>query len=130
MYKLDPEFKKLWVAALRSGEYQQTRQTLYRTEGDQDYPAGMCCLGVACDLAIKHKIVEAAWHATGNRMEFVLANEGAGTNVPPIELFYKIITDNTRPVNEWQLPDGSTLYGLNDKGYTFAQLADLIEEHM
>jgi hypothetical protein len=36
---------KIWIAALRSGEYQQT------TGGLQDYK-GYCCLGVACSVLI------------------------------------------------------------------------------
>lgn len=39
--KLDPEFKKKWLEALRSGEYQQCKSVLY--DGDN----GFCCLGVA-----------------------------------------------------------------------------------
>lgn len=40
-----------WVAALRSGEYGQVQSQLAR-----EYPSGKrkyCCLGVACELAIK-----------------------------------------------------------------------------
>ena len=40
---MTPEFKAAWVAALRSGKYEQGRGAL-RT-GDT-----YCCLGVACDL--------------------------------------------------------------------------------
>jgi hypothetical protein len=45
------EIKKLWLDALRSGEYQQGRHTL---RGDDER---FCCLGVLCDLAVKAKIV-------------------------------------------------------------------------
>lgn len=37
---------KKWVEALRSGEYKQTRSYLSTKDG-------YCCLGVACDLAVK-----------------------------------------------------------------------------
>lgn len=37
-------FRKRWVAALRSGEYRQTR-------GELRDAAGFCCLGVACDIS-------------------------------------------------------------------------------
>lgn len=40
---MNPEWKAKWVAALRSGEYKQTREFL-RTS------TGFCCLGVLCDL--------------------------------------------------------------------------------
>ena len=38
--KMDPELKAKWTAALRSGEYTQTRFRLQRP------PEGYCCLGV------------------------------------------------------------------------------------
>lgn len=37
---------KLWIKALRSGEYKQTTQSLRDSKG-------FCCLGVLCDLARK-----------------------------------------------------------------------------
>lgn len=40
---MNPEIKAKWVAALRSGEYKQGRDSLRK--GD-----GFCCLGVLCDL--------------------------------------------------------------------------------
>ncbi len=39
-----------WVIALRSGKYKQTRDVLHKVRG------GYCCLGVACEVAIKNKI--------------------------------------------------------------------------
>lgn len=42
--KMDPYWKDKWIAALRSGKYEQVRGTL-RTEGNH-----MCCLGVLCDV--------------------------------------------------------------------------------
>lgn len=48
---------KAWVAALRSGEYDQTKGALRRTAGPalpEDTPPGYCCLGVLCDVAAKH----------------------------------------------------------------------------
>lgn len=40
------EVIKMWVAALRSGEYEQARYQLNSGKG-------FCCLGVLCDLAVK-----------------------------------------------------------------------------
>jgi len=39
---------RLWVAALRSGEYQQGFSALHRPEDNT-----FCCLGVACEIARK-----------------------------------------------------------------------------
>jgi hypothetical protein len=43
---MNPEVKRLWVDALRSGEYQQGQGALFTGEG-------YCCLGVLCEVAIK-----------------------------------------------------------------------------
>lgn len=40
--KLNPEFKAKWIAALRSGEYQQCHGTMFKEK-----TGGYCCLGVA-----------------------------------------------------------------------------------
>lgn len=46
---MNPEVKKLWIDALRSGEYKQTKGILRREGGK----GGYCCLGVLCDLHAK-----------------------------------------------------------------------------
>ncbi len=48
MSKLNPEFKKKWVEALRSGKYEQIREQFVRFRDDK--PIGYCCLGVLCDV--------------------------------------------------------------------------------
>lgn len=52
---------RLWVDALRSGDYQQGRDQL--RFGDT-----YCCLGVACDVAMKNG-VPVRWDALGNVRE-------------------------------------------------------------
>lgn len=51
---MNPEIKEKWLAALRSGEYKQTRGALFRPRRLDDvkpiFPAGYCCLGVLCDV--------------------------------------------------------------------------------
>lgn len=51
--KLRPEFKEAWLAALRSGEYTQTRGYLHVIENVTGIEEGWCCLGVACDVLAK-----------------------------------------------------------------------------
>lgn len=41
-YQLPREFAEKWVTALRSGEYKQIREALYKQD-----QCGYCCLGVA-----------------------------------------------------------------------------------
>ena len=45
---MKPEIKKLWLEALRSGEYKQAQKFLgFRSTGQPE----RCCLGVLCDLS-------------------------------------------------------------------------------
>lgn len=46
IYRTPKEVIQLWIKALRSGDYKQTRGTLKDNKG-------FCCLGVLCDLAAK-----------------------------------------------------------------------------
>lgn len=41
---MNPEIKAKWIAALTSGEYEQTRNYLHRIDD------GYCCLGVLCEV--------------------------------------------------------------------------------
>lgn len=43
---------KKWVRALRSGKYKQTQNQLADNE-----EGAFCCLGVACELAVKAKVI-------------------------------------------------------------------------
>lgn len=53
--KLKQDIKARWVAALRSGNYQQGHRAL-RTGSNH-----FCCLGVLCDLAAKDGVAECEW---------------------------------------------------------------------
>lgn len=55
--RLVPEVKEKWLAALRSGEYEQGTSCLYSTTRESTNPQ-YCCLGVLCDLAVKEGIAE------------------------------------------------------------------------
>src|SRR5712672_113952 len=79
--------KKLWLAALRDGEYIQGRNAL-RSLGFNQVPL-FCCLGVLCELHRKHTS-EGKWvepedtelHA--DRLYYVLDDTGRSrTTLPP-----------------------------------------------
>lgn len=115
------EIKQLWVAALRSGEYQQTEGQL--RNGDQ-----MCCLGVLCDLATKAGIGQ--WD--GN--EF-LTIEGENVVGVDAQLPSEFVRDwaglpSTSPeIGEGPLTDMND--GINGfEQSNFAQIADMIEEYL
>jgi len=48
-----PEIKKLWIDALRSGEYKQQAGSLRQVE---DGKTCFCALGVLCEIALKHGV--------------------------------------------------------------------------
>src|SRR4051812_34484552 len=55
------EHRDIWVKALRSGEYKQTKGALHTADG------AFCCLGVACDLALKAGALKGTWK--GGKLE-------------------------------------------------------------
>lgn len=135
---MNPEVKAKWVAALRSGKYDQGRGQLRSPDGY------FCCLGVLCELAVAENVTTLI-KVEQNNPDYLVGSHfdyyyGKTKNqeVPPIE------------VREWagfirnEIPDlrvdDEEAYGgesmteivtLNDEEcYTFEQLADLIEEQL
>ena len=107
-----------WIAALRSGDYQQARHRL------RDCDDAFCCLGVLCNL-----------HAQAHPEE-------AKTQTRPRHYYNESIA-LPREVRNWSgvktncgmrratgLTVGETdsLANLNDTGHTFSQIADVIEK--
>jgi hypothetical protein len=113
-----------WVAALRSGEYEQTRGALQvkRSTGE-GVPDGFCCLGVLCELAVTDGLeVEVSdLHYPGD--DHAIVQYVGCSSYPP------------GAVHQWSgyfAPDSaevtfSTLADMNDNGYDFASIADRIE---
>ena len=103
---------KQWVAALRSGQYKQTKNTL--RDGDS-----FCCLGILCNLhAIEHPEIA--------RKE-VDSNTYLGSNaVLPLEvsLWAEVNSSNGK------ILDGENLAYLNDSGCTFDNIAGVIENNV
>ena len=113
-----------WIAALRSGEYQQTTSSL--RDGD-----AFCCLGVLCDLHAKE---------TGGEWQdgtycHIPGDESLGVKVLPDSvikwsgvLASNPVTGVPRLLGEVN-PRCLTLAELNDfRAYTFDQIADQIEQ--
>lgn len=126
---------ELWVKALRSGDYSQTKECLHDSNG-------MCCLGVLCDIYAQGREGWAEWdlmdeseimNADGEMEEYAQWSMFDNHETLPCE------------VREWanmKHPDGSfetegcdgtwyteSLAVLNDKGKSFTYLADLIESN-
>lgn len=122
--------QRQWVDALRSGEYKQTTHVLCRLD-EEGEPVGFCCLGVACDLAVKAGVeVEVGTGAHENY-------EGAHDETWPIRTFGDSRTFLPLKVRDWlglqhrggEYHSGitSSLAAHNDSGETFGRIADIIE---
>lgn len=127
---MNEERKKEWVEALRSGEYEQTRNWLRTTDGH-------CCLGVACDLAVAHAVIPAPKLEDGHHYEYGSSAGALPDNVrewlavsdSTVEIDFgqgEFINPTRYPTRHTNLK-GVTLAGLNDTGLTFDQIADVIE---
>jgi hypothetical protein len=122
---LQPEAKRLWVEALRSGDYQQGTGLLHYEDEDGDQ---YCCLGVLCEVAI----------SAGVEVERVRRSNGtygydANTLVPPPRVT-EWAYGEAEPLGAWAVivEEHRRLFDqLNDDlGYTFRAIADLIEQQL
>ena len=111
------EARKLWVEALRSGEYQQGRNYLC-TE------SRFCCLGVACDLFIKHeRLLNVRTRETGVK-EF--NEEAMGL---PCEVQQWLGLTGKEGVYRDHEHLSRCLSAHNDSGKTFDEIASIIESN-
>ncbi len=113
--KLKPRIKKLWIAALRSGKYEQCKGALHRVNG------GYCCLGVLTQLYIKENKLK--WKK-GTRKRTKLAFDNEQEFVP-------------KTVQTWANINVNGSYGYygdkdlaedNDNGLSFEDIANIIEK--
>ena len=130
---MNSKVKEAWVNALRSGKYEQGSERLRSV-------SGYCCLGVLCDIYAQEHNTE--WEFRGNEE----------TNLQPMDYWYYEGESEFLPesVMDWaelktnnpQLrvdveEDGEDSWNykdevshLNDAGYTFTTIADLIEAQL
>jgi hypothetical protein len=127
------ERRAAWVAALRSGRFEQCKGALAKVDCDEN---GYCCLGVACEIAIEmgldlpkvvlfDKLAYGAREKTTVMPDEVVAFLGMNTNGDN--------GDNNGAFYNDAAPDGFKDYGclaeLNDNGATFSEIADFIESN-
>lgn len=113
--KMNPEVKKLWVEALRSGEYTQGQSVLHNTETNE-----YCCLGVLCELAQKAGAITEYKHDSPLPALEVCTWAGLFSDDNPSV----VVTDDYGEKCE----DGVAAH--NDHGKTFLEIAQAIEEQL
>jgi hypothetical protein len=111
---MNPQIKQKWVSALRSSDYQQTKGRLRKEDK-------FCCLGVLCDLYGKENNKE--WQHNEVIGYFY---ENHSFSLPSSVVEWSGIADSNPLVND----EIGTLSGLNDRGSTFNEIADVIEEQL
>jgi hypothetical protein len=120
---MKPEFKTAWIAALDSGEYRQG--TAWLNQIDKGY----CCLGVLCEVAgaqwSESPRTSECWYKENPTVmvddgccALIIGNKGELTSAG-LE-YFGISRD-----------DQNLLIHMNDqKGYSFAAIADWIHDHL
>lgn len=144
---MNPEIKAQWVAALRSGDYKQGRSEL------KSYTGYYCCLGVACDLAVKAGVTKETYYPDIREYRFnSIGFQDLSSLILPIGVAGwlginstdpEVVVTNTHPKFS-QIPAKVgpnvrphvksvkvRLSFLNDQAkFTFNEIADLIEEQL
>lgn len=123
---MKPEIAKIWVEALRSGEYEQCTSVLRSTDNK------FCCLGVLCELAVKEGVIGPP--EINNQTSYYIydkVNNGGSVTYlkrgiyPPYEVTYWAGLHNR--YGEYC---NTSLAEHNDNGMTFDQIADIIEANV
>lgn len=124
---MDHSVKLRWVRALRSGEYKQSKESFLRIT-QKDHSKIYCCFGVLCELYLRE--------FTG--YEFTSPEKGeicdklfGIPNVLPVPVMkWAGLQSSVGPILEYNKEQPVTLATLNDLGYDFQTLADIIEEYL
>jgi hypothetical protein len=123
------ELKEKWVAALRGGDYKQGRNALRKTNDLYSDRKEYCCLGVLCEISETGKWDEMGYYLVPQPIS---GSVSTSKNFLPTALLKELgIEFNNgkfcigekydKYINYFSLAE------LNDAGFTFDQIADVIE---
>lgn len=146
---MNPEVKAWWLTALRSGEYEQGIGKLVSVSrlGNKRY----CCLGVLCDIQEKagYPGLRFSNGAVGHSPPGWFLNESFETAILPVVMAEDLGLDFSNPTipvtpelradprlhtfrsqQSQQYSLRLNLAALNDHGFSFLEIADIIEAHL
>jgi len=126
---MNEEVKKKWIAALRSGEYEQGQSRLRPSEDTY------CCLGVLCDLYVKETGIgewrddDVAFQYGRFKDAYIFRHpdeEAVRSHLPNKVLEW---ADMETEMGKIRLASGknTTLILLNDRGSSFEEIAQALE---
>lgn len=112
---MNKEIKKVWLEALRSGDYEQTTGHLKKRDG-------YCCLGVLCNLGpSKNWNIVSEYDEANNIHTFTGPDGDESKTMIPCDVRLRTgLSDD----------EAETLADMNDRGGTFNEIADYIEENL
>lgn len=117
---MDPKIKAIWIEALRSGEYEQAVGALR-----QEDPIRFCCLGVLCD------VLGTDWTNSGGALYGVPVRSNA--QFDRRENTWKgddNLSENMLSTVRLSQNEQAKLAKMNDRGRSFAGIADYIEKNL
>lgn len=141
---MERTLKEKWIAALRSGDYEQASGVLQKLEPESGDTVGFCCLGVLVDIACPERWTRKQYVRRLNNEKKI--HHHAGVRARAYDFVHECYSENEQ-VEEGELPmeiqellgltstQCKTLMTLNDGTNTqdpqsFAEIANYIEEHL
>ena len=104
-----------WVAALRSGKYEQATQALHPAKKE------FCCLGVACNISqLGH------WVEGHEAYDYVIDDVPENAILPDEVANWLGVGISASLKHDYNVYD--SLLEMNDKGISFGEIADVIEK--
>lgn len=122
---MNPEVKKKWVAALRTGHFRQGHDCL-RSHDDSEVKT-YCCLGVLCEL--HRQEVGGVWVWVDDAFP-TYAYLGEDTALPARVMEWAGLGLSDPVVAVAPGTDVELLSDINDRGTSFEKIADLIEAQL
>lgn len=124
---MNQQIKEQWVAALRSGHYEQTRNVLHDT-------SGFCCLGVLSDLYLKE--VGKEWGVIAEN--YFMFPDSVDEVLPKEVMDWadlswdnpEVTVERFSPISGQNVSRKIPLSDLNDTDHNFNMIAALIEEQL
>lgn len=109
---MDKVIADKWVAALRSGEYDQGN-------GKLNMGGKFCCLGVLCDIAVKEGVISP--RGSEHSPDLVIYGDEAAW-LPKEVMDWSGMRTDSGSLGE------TSLVSMNDSGVPFLEIADTIEK--
>jgi len=119
---MNAEPKRLWLEALRSGKYEQGTDALALVAASED-DEQFCCLGVACEVAIKAGLPVTKVASTGSYFY-----DGEPLVLPKLVRSWLGVKLGTPLVTGGGRRNALSVF--NDEGMSFGGIADLIEAQL